>query len=136
MFQKFYRRGCLYWPEVVHQSMRVTMPRRARSLSYSELVVLSISQLQQMFQDSGVSKALNDQFKKQPDKLRVTGLGFQYASTVFRIAALSGALYICLAVLAGRGLPAIHSLLRQPSQWQKIDMVISTVKRRVSNKLL
>ena len=37
---------------------------------------------------------------------------------------------------AGTELPAIHSLLRQPSQWQKIDVVISTIKRRISNKLL
>lgn len=37
---------------------------------------------------------------------------------------------------AGAELPAIHSLLCQPSQRQKIDVVISTVKRRISNKLL
>ncbi|OWK06981.1 hypothetical protein Celaphus_00018495 [Cervus elaphus hippelaphus] len=60
-----------------------------------------------MFQDTGVSKDLNEQFK-----LRATGLGFQYARTEFRIAALSGALYFCLAFVAGRELPAIHSLLR------------------------
>ena len=137
MFQKFYRRGCLCWPRGC-PSERASDDAEASTISKLQRVCGSeyTSKRHRMFQDTGVSKDLNEQFKKRPDKLRVTGLGFQYSSTEFRIAALSGAFDVCLAVLVGRGLPAIHSLLRQPSQWQKIDMVISTVKRRISNKLL
>ena len=89
-----------------------------------------------MFQDIGVSKDLNEQFKKDQTNSKPLDLDFSIQVLSSRLWPFQQSCMFALLSWAGKELPAIHSRLLQPSQWQKIDMVISSVKRRISNKLL
>lgn len=110
VFQKFYAK--MLAKRLVHQNSAsddaeasmISKLKQACGFEYT-------SKLQRMFQDIGVSKDLNEQFKKAPDEFRTTGLGFQYSSSQLRIVALSAILYVCLAVRVGTELSAIHSFL-------------------------
>lgn len=132
VFQKFYAK--MLAKRLVHQNSAsddaeasmISKLKQACGFEYT-------SKLQRMFQDIGVSKDLNEQFKKTPDEFRTAGLGLQYSGPEFWIVALSAVLHVCLAVRVGAQLSAIYSFLRQPSQWQKIDMVVSTVQRGTSH---
>lgn len=65
MFQKFYRRGCLCWPRGC-PSERASDDAEASTISKLQRVCGSeyTSKRHRMFQDTGVSKDLNEQFKK------------------------------------------------------------------------
>ena len=104
--------------------------------SWSAADGISHQHKRSMFQDIGVSKNLNEQFKKNQTNSKPLDLDFSIQVLSSRLWPFQQSCTFALLSWAGRELPAIHSRLLQPSQWQKIDVVISTVKRRISNKLL
>ncbi|KAB0368417.1 hypothetical protein FD755_020183, partial [Muntiacus reevesi] len=95
---KFYRRGCLCWPRGC-SSERASDDAEASTISKLQRACGSLytSKLQRMFQGTGVSKDLNEQFKKRPDKHRVAGLGFHS-----KVCSVLLGLFFCFAYDARR----------------------------------